>query len=186
MTELNPYKLERLPQSSDRFSVAEAIQAFGQPDADPKKCKVFPQLVRIEMPYKLRLYSRDATANVTRVSVHGELKPYFEAVYHRVLETYGPKEIVRLGLDVYGGCYDARPIRGGKSWSMHAFAIAQDWLPQENGLNTLFAKSTFARPEYKPFLDIWQECGFLNLGRLPTYARDAMHFERMKTPGGPF
>lgn len=179
----NVFKLERMPTSADRFTVAEAIAYFGQPDKDPSKCEVFKQLVTIKSPYKLRLYSRSSEANVTKMSVHRLVAPYVEAAVNRIYDEYGQAQIVALGLDVYGGCYNPRPIRGGKSWSMHAFACAQDWLQQENGLNTKFADSTFGRPAYKKFLDIWQECGFLNLGRLTTFGRDAMHVEFMKTEG---
>ena len=177
---LNPAKLERLPVSSDMFTTQEAIAMFGKPNVDPKLCEVNKRLKRIEVPYKLKLYERSAPATLSRISVHELIADYVAAALHRIHEIYGDKEIERLGLNVYSGCYNARPIRGGKDWSKHAFAIALDWLAQENGLHTPFAKSTFGRPEYKEFLDSWQMSGFLNLGRLASYGRDAMHMEWMQ------
>lgn len=179
----NVYKLERMPQSSDLYSTEEAIKVFGRPNQDPKLCEVRPRMVMIETPFKLRLYDRGGVASVTRISCHKIVAPYFEAALCRTLDHYGLSQIVALGLDVYGGCHNARPIRGGKDWSKHAFAIASDWLPRENGLKTPFEQSRFGQPIYKAYLDIWQECGFANLGRVATFARDAMHFEFMKTPG---
>jgi hypothetical protein len=39
-------------------------------------------------------------------------------------------------LDVFGGCYNNRSIRGGTSMSMHAWGAAVDWNPAENALRT--------------------------------------------------
>lgn len=176
----NVFKLERGPVSSDLYSESQAIESFGQPHEDPKLSGVEPQLVFFDTPFKLRLYARSGKAEVTRIRCHKIIASYAEAALNRVLEVYGPEQIVKLGLDVYGGCYNPRTVRGGKTWSKHAFAIAFDFLQAENGLNTPFHASTFGRPEYKDYLDIWQECGFANLGRIPTFARDAMHFEFMR------
>lgn len=176
----NVFKLERMPVSSDLYSTPEAIKKFGQPNENAQKCKVRPQMVTIESPYELKLYARNATQKTRRISCHKIVAPYVKAVLARTLEQYGAKEIDRLGLNVYGGCFNPRPIRGGSSWSKHAFAIAFDWLQAENGLHTPFAKATFSRPEYKAWLDTWQECGFANLGRVASFGRDAMHFEFMR------
>lgn len=180
MSELNVFKLERGPLSSDLYSTTQAIAEFGEPNEDDRLSKVEPQLVYFDAPFKLRLYARNTPANVTRIRCHAKIADYAHAALSRVREVYGDERIVRLGLDVYGGCYNPRKVRGGESWSKHAFAIAFDFLQAENGLNTPFAKATFGRPEYKDYLDIWQECGFANLGRIPTFNRDAMHFEFMR------
>jgi len=45
---------------------------------------------------------------------------------------YGEAEFRRLKLDMYGGCYNKRRIRGGKSWSTHAFGAAMDIWPNKN------------------------------------------------------
>lgn len=176
----NVFKLERGPVSSDLYSQAQAIESFGFPNEDPKLSKVEPQLVYFDSPFKLRLYTRSAVANVSRIRCHKKVAQYAHAAMSRTLEVYGAERIVELGIDVYAGCYNPRKVRGGDSWSKHAFAIAFDFLPGENGLHTPLAKSTFGRPEYKDLLDIWQECGFANLGRLPSMGRDAMHFEFMR------
>lgn len=176
----NVFLLERLPLGTDLFSTAEAIEKFGKPDVDESKCEVFKQLEKFKSPFKVRLYARNAPATSETIRCHRLIRPHFEAALHRIHETFTPEEIVRLGLDVYGGCYNPRPIRNGKDWSKHAFAIASDWLQGENGLFTPFDQAAFGRPEYQTYLDIWQECGFANLGRMKSFNRDAMHMEFMK------
>ena len=180
----NVFLLERTPLSPDLFTTQEAIDEFGMPDADPKVCKVYPQLVLVESPYRLRLYARDGVANVRGMRVHSKVAKYAEAAFSMIWQNYGQDRIIRLGLDVFSGSYNVRLKRGSKTLSKHSFGIAHDWLHTENGLKTPFKNATFSKPEYKDFLDIWQECGFLNLGRLPTFGRDAMHFEFMKTGKG--
>jgi hypothetical protein len=168
-------------KSSRLYTTAEAIEKFGTPGEDQG---VEKQLVTISVPYKLRLYTRGAPLNVSRITCHKLVSNWFFDALKLTMEAYTDAERVKLGLDVYAGCYNPRPIRGGKSWSKHAFAIASDWLPAENGLKTPFSKSTFSRPEYKDWLDCWRVCGFANLGQLEGFERDAMHFEFMKPTEG--
>ena len=177
----NVFALERNPTGTDLFKQKEAIEKFGMPSLDPKRCQVTPQIEYLECPYALRVFERTTPLKVRKLKVHKLAKPFLEAALHRTLEHYGFDKIDKLGINVFSGDFEPRMIRGSKTnWSMHSFGIAYDWLAQENGLHTVFAKSTFGRSEYKPLLDIWQECGFANLGRVVTFGRDAMHFEFMR------
>lgn len=164
--------------SKDLFTVAEATARFGTP-GEGKGAE--QRLVYFPAPYPLRLYARGAALTVNRIRCHELVADWMEAALQLVLKEYGLKQIAKLGLDVYGGCYVPRKVRGGTSWSKHAFGIASDWLQQENGLQTPFAKATFSRPEYKDWLDCWRCSGFANLGQLEGFERDAMHFEFMKS-----
>lgn len=165
--------------SANLFTTAQATVRFGTP-GEGKGAE--QRLVYFPAPYPLRLYERGAPLNVKRIRCHELVADWMEAALRLALNTYGQKRIVELGLDVYGGCYVPRRIRGGRSWSKHAFGIASDWLQQENGLKTPFAEATFSRPEYKDWLDCWRCSGFANLGQLEGFERDAMHFEFMRTP----
>jgi len=163
------------------YSTAEATAKFGTPGEGgtvEKRLKTF------DAPYTLRLYERGAPLNVKRITCHELVLPWMEAALKLVKDAYSAKDIERLGLDVYAGCYNPRRIRNGQSWSKHAFAIASDWLPKENDLQTPFAKATFSRPEYKDWLQCWNLSGFANLGQVKGFARDAMHFEFMKSASG--
>ena len=160
---------------ADLLTTAECIELFGAPGEGgvaESRLKTFT------VPYKLRLYERGAPATVMRVRAHEKVMYLVESVFITILQTYGAKDIERLGLDVYAGSYMARRMVNGTEWSRHAFGVAFDFLPQENGLKTRLAASTFGKPEYREFLDIWQRHGFANLGRALNY--DPMHFEIMR------
>lgn len=169
--------LKRKPLRTDMYTQDEAIAKFGDP-ADAKAIE--SQMVMEKLPFPLRLYSRNAPADVTRIRCHKLVMPYALAAFFHTGEAYSEKDRARLGIDVFGGSFNIRFMRGAedkKVWSKHAFGIAFDFLPSENGLKTGAPHATFSRPEYKPWLDIWQACGFLNLGRTANY--DYMHFEFM-------
>lgn len=169
MTVLNP---KQKPTKADLLSTAECIELFGEPGVGGT---AESQLVTFNAPYKMRLYDRGQATNVTKVRCHVKISQLAESALITVLQHYGAERIVELGLDVYGGSYNARQMRGGTEWSKHAFGIAFDFLPLENALKTRLANSTFGKPEYKAWLDIWQQHGFVNLGRAADY--DPMHFE---------
>lgn len=173
MTVLNP---KTKPTKADLLITEECIALFGAPGAGGE---AESQLVTFITPYKMRLYTRGAPLTANKVRVHKKVQYLVESAFITTLDTYGFEEIDRLGINVYAGSYEPRLMRGSKTkWSMHAFGVAFDFLPQENELKTRLAASTFGKPEYKAWLDIWQKHGFANLGRALDY--DPMHFEVMR------
>ncbi|MFD2824787.1 M15 family metallopeptidase [Lacinutrix iliipiscaria] len=132
-------------------------------------------LTVIDLPYPMRL-SWDLDVKVTRMSCHKLVAQSFLDIFNELLTYYGYAEIVRLGIDLFGGCFNYRKMRGGTAWSTHAWGIAIDLDPARNKLRETSATARFARPEYKPMIDIFYKHGFISLGVEKNY--DWMHFQK--------
>ena len=134
-------------------------------------------LTVIQLPYPMRL-AWDLDVKVTRMSCHKLVADKFLAVFNDLLCHYGYDEIVRLGIDLFGGCFNYRKMRGGSSWSLHSWGIAIDLDPARNKLKETKKTARFARPEYKQMIDIFYKHGFISLGVERDF--DWMHFEIAK------
>lgn len=147
----------------------QIIAKYGYPNETGKG-----YLTIIQLPYPMRL-AWDLEVKVTRMSCHKQVADKFLAVFNDLLNHYGYEEIVRLGIDLFGGCFNYRRMRGGRSWSTHAWGIAIDLDPARNLLRETSRTARFARPEYKPMIDIFYKHGFESLGIEKNY--DWMHFQ---------
>lgn len=131
-------------------------------------------LVTLELPYPMRL-AWDLDTKVNKMRVHKLIKDNFKGVFDDLLAHYGYEKLVELGIDLFGGCFAYRKMRGGSSWSKHSWGIAIDLDPVRNQLHETSRTARFARPEYKPMIDIFYKHGFIGLG--PERDFDFMHFE---------
>lgn len=131
-------------------------------------------LVTLELPYPMRL-AWDLDTKVNKMRVHKLIKNNFKGVFDDLLAHYGYEKLVELGIDLFGGCFAYRKMRGGSSWSKHSWGIAIDLDPVRNQLHETSRTARFARPEYKPMIDIFYKHGFIGLG--PERGFDFMHFE---------
>lgn len=147
---------------------AQIIAKYGQPgNAD--------NFTIIQLPYPMRI-AWDPKVTVMKMQCHELVADRFEAVFTDLLKTYGFDEIKRLGIDLFGGCVNVRTMRGSKTkWSRHSWGIAIDLDPARNQLKWGKDKAVFAKPEYKPMMDIFYKNGFLNYGIQMNY--DFQHFE---------
>lgn len=130
-------------------------------------------------PYPLKL-SWDTNTVVNRFTCHEKIVPAVERVLNKVLAHYGLEEIKRLGLDSWGGALNVRNMRGGSSWSTHAWGVGIDWDTTRNELEWGRDRAVFAKPEYDYWWACWEEEGAVSLGREQN--RDWMHvqFARLK------
>lgn len=132
-------------------------------------------LIKVDLPYSMRL-AWDPHIITKQILCHklisGQLQLALEDIYNQ----YGIDQIRNLGIDKYGGCYNYRLMRGStKTWSHHSWGIAIDLDPERNQLKQDHTTAQFAKPEYKPMIDIFYKHGFKGLG--PEEDRDWMHFE---------
>jgi len=112
---------------------------------------------------------------VTKIRCHVLVKDQLVKIFDEILKTYGLKDIKKLGLDLYSGCYYPRLKRNGSTASIHSWGIAIDINAGPNGNLTPTSKALFAKPVYKPFIDIWYKHGFKSFGK--EKGRDWMHFQ---------
>lgn len=150
---------------------AEVGTAYGSPGPGGT---VEQRLTTATAPLPMRL-DWDLETTVTRLRVHEKCAPALTAALAAVVDHYGEAEWRRLGLDRYAGGYNPRRMRGGTSWSMHAYGCAIDIFAAPNALRTRCPQALFCGAEYKPFLDIMQAHGWLPAIRL--WGADAMHFQ---------
>jgi hypothetical protein len=133
--------------------------------------------VRIHLPYSMKL-AWNTSEVIHSFYCHAKVHDSLLRVLTKVLNHYGEDEIRRLRLDLWGGCYNERPIRGGTKWSMHSWAIAVDFDPLRNKLQWGRDKASFARPEYDKWWECWEEEGWVSLGRQRNF--DWMHVQAAK------
>lgn len=131
-------------------------------------------LVKLEFPYTMRL-SWELSSKVNSTSCHKKVHDSAKRVLGRVLETYGFEKIKELRLDLYGGCFNNRSMRGGTRKSMHAWGIAFDFDPDRNQLKWGREKAAFAKPAYDKWWESWENEGWTSLGRARNF--DWMHVQ---------
>ncbi|MEI7488374.1 MAG: M15 family metallopeptidase [Chryseobacterium sp.] len=131
-------------------------------------------IVLIDLPYPMRL-AWDKNTSVNKLSCHKIISEPLKDVFNELLEFYGYEKIKELGIDLYGGCFMYRKMRGGTSISVHSWGLAIDLDPERNQLKETSLTARFARPKYKPMIDIFYKHGFISLGREKNY--DWMHFQ---------
>lgn len=149
------------------LTTSQKKQIYGEPGD-------IRNFVVIDLPYPFAI-AWDKKHTTQKLQCHKLVADQFKAIFQEILDTYGLPQIQKLGIDLYGGCYNLRKMRGGNDWSSHSWAIAIDLDPERNGLKTKWKDSQFAKPEYKPMIDIFYKHGFVNQGKEKNF--DAMHFE---------
>lgn len=151
------------------MTTKETIAKYGKPNVTGAG-----YLTTIQLPYPMRV-AWDLDTTVYKMRCHEKVADKFLKVFNEIHRVYGYDKIKELGIDLFGGCFNFRRMRGGKDWSKHSWGIAIDLDPARNTLKETSRTARFARPEYKPMIDIFYKHGFISLGVEKNY--DWMHFE---------
>jgi len=151
------------------ITTQQLISKYGKPTESG-----IPYLTTITLPYPMRL-AWDLDTKVTKMRCHKLVAGKFIKVFSELLSVYGLEKIQELGIDIYGGCFNFRKMRGGSDYSRHSWGVAIDLDPERNQLKETKKTARFARPEYNPMIDIFYKHGFIGLGVEKDY--DYMHFE---------
>lgn len=163
----------------------EGIGAAAQPNTWPVQTQdeltqyygeVGTNQTSVVVPYKLKI-AWDTSKTISKFSCHEKVADSIVRVLERVADHYGD-QISDLGLDLWGGCLNVRKMRGGTKWSTHSWGIAVDWDPARNSLRTNHTQANFAKPEYDVWWKLWEEEGWVSLGRARDY--DWMHVQAAK------
>lgn len=133
--------------------------------------------VTVPLPYPMRL-AWDPDTQTQRITCHSKVASSLQECLAGILEHYGSLAGVRAArMDLLGGAYNLRKMRGGTNWSLHAYGAAIDLDPLHNGLKTPWpTKATM--PE--EVIEIFEKRGWTSLARV--IGRDAMHFQATNWP----
>lgn len=130
--------------------------------------------VRVELPFPMKL-AWDLAIEVQRITLHSKVAKSAERAFARIAREYNPADRAYIGLDIFGGSLNVRKMRGGSSYSMHSYGIAIDFDPTRNQLNWGRDRARLAKPDALPFWRIWEDEGWVSLGREANY--DWMHVQ---------
>ncbi|MBK9170764.1 MAG: M15 family metallopeptidase [Bryobacterales bacterium] len=130
--------------------------------------------VRLHLPFPMQL-SWDRTKPVTSFFVHEKVHDSARRCFERIADAYDAAARRETGIAIFGGCLNVRRMRGGSAWSMHSWGIAIDFDPERNGLNSNRANARLARADCLTFWKIWEDEGWVSLGRTRDF--DWMHVQ---------
>ncbi|WP_161597025.1 glycosyl hydrolase 108 family protein [Rhizobium glycinendophyticum] len=145
---------------------SEVPNFFGSP------CQ--PSMKRLELPYKMRI-AWDLKKEIAGFMIHEKVHDSAARVFDKIWKHYGEAGVREIGVDLFGGCYNCRKMKGGSSWSMHSWAIAIDFDPARNQLKWSHLHARLAKPDATKFWEFWEEEGWLSLGRARDF--DWMHVQ---------
>ena len=139
---------------------------YGVPGANP---------ARLELPFPMYL-AWDTSTVIKAFTINAKCHSSANRVFKRILELY-PTESARkdCGINLFSGCFNNRPMRGGSQLSMHAFACAIDFDDTRNQLKWGRKQARLAKPDCTPFWEAWEAEGWVSLGRTRDF--DWMHVQ---------
>lgn len=126
------------------------------------------------LPFPMKI-AWEKKSIVTKFSIHEKVHDSAKRCFDRIADAYDEEARAKLGIDLFGGCLNVRKMRGGSSYSMHSWGIAIDFDPDRNQLRWGRDKARLAKADAETFWKIWEDEGWLSLGRSRNY--DWMHVQ---------
>lgn len=130
--------------------------------------------VMLELPFTMHL-AWGGRQSVKRISVHEKVHDSAKRAFDKIAAAYDEAARRKTGIDQFGGSLNVRLMRGGNSWSMHAWGIAIDFDPARNQLKWNSRQSRLAKPDCDEFWRCWESEGWVSLGKERDY--DWMHVQ---------
>ncbi|QPM88963.1 M15 family peptidase [Pseudooceanicola algae] len=153
-------------------SQAELVAFYGP--AGTADGRIRPPLVRVPLPWKMKLaWAKHQTRSF--LWAHEKCAESLVRVLARVDALYAPAQKTDLGLDLFGGDYAPRLMRGADRASLHSWGIAFDFDPARNRLRDNLFEARLGQPDAIPFWEAWEAEGWCSLGRVRNY--DFMHVQ---------
>ncbi len=157
----------------DFDSIAEAFGKF-ELDIEGKPTDRWENsfLCRIDLPYPMRL-SWDLGTVVHKITCNQAVRSSLSDILDGILKHYGSLQAVQdAGMDLYGGCYCFRRMRGGSQPSLHSWAVAIDLSPDANPLGKKWEKGMMPLE----VVEIFNKAGWLWGGTFKNRP-DCQHFQ---------
>lgn len=146
---------------------------FGNPRGKNGKVSISwfrDNIVKWTPPYPF-FYS-DGKQLLKHLLVHKKCLPYFQAAFLGVLHHFGHQEIEEKRLNICGGTFNYRLMRGSHKLSTHGYGIAIDMDPQHNPYHHTWKEEGGID---KAFINILETHGFYWRGHNGDI--DPMHFQ---------
>ena len=124
----------------------------------------------LTFPFKMFLSWRPEIP-VEQALVHKSIRVELEEAFNTILSYYGESFIYENRLASWGGAYNDRYSTGSQRWSVHAWALAVDYLPH---------LGLYGEPSMMPYpiVEAFKAQGFIWGGE---WSRpDGMHFTAIK------
>ncbi|WP_411956877.1 M15 family metallopeptidase [Paracoccus homiensis] len=128
----------------------------------------------VALPFPF-LIAWNKSQSVSRFYCHEKVAEPLTWIFAEAHRTFGAERMRDMGLDLYGGCFANRTMRGGTATSMHAWGIAVDLDPEHNQLRWGADRARFANPDYRDWWQIVMQAGAVPAGYV--WGKDWMHFQ---------
>lgn len=153
-------------------SQSELIAFYGNPGKIDGSFR--PPLVKVPLPWTMKL-AWDQKFKRSFLWCHERAAPSLKRVIARVDGAYSDAQKSDLGLDLFGGDYNPRIMKGASRSSLHSWGIAYDFDPARNTLHANSTRARLGQTDAIPFWQAWEAEGWCPLGRVRNY--DYMHVQ---------